>query len=300
MSVLIEMSTVCFRNADVFTKIKNCKEIIESQGFEFGIQLHNSTSKELYNKIKGLGVKYTVHAPLFSQHFINLAGDNFRNIVESFKSTANVMEKLNCNIAILHGFFMTKKPIKNDPANYGKVLRDAIDSKYLLHNTRVMDPKYLETEEFQNYQKRVKKNMDLLRNHFPTYILCMENDFPGLGNGNQTREHLEYLNCPIWIDTGHLWASAILNKFDFYEGLDAICKQCSVVGAHLNTNQTPLDWNFTAPMGDTHSHFSADYDMNMKQIISILKENQIMHFTIEIIDGNEKDVNFLIQMYQGL
>ncbi|MCF6150290.1 MAG: sugar phosphate isomerase/epimerase [Candidatus Kuenenia sp.] len=300
MSVLIEMSTMCFLNANVLTKIKNCKEIIESQGFEFGIQLHNSTSKELYNKLKGHDVKYTVHAPLFSQYFINLAGDNFGSIVRNFKSTANFMEKMNSNIAILHGFFMTKKPIKNDPANYGKVLRDAIDSKYLLHNTRVMDPKYLETEEFRNYQKRVKTNMERLRNHFPKYILCMENDFPGLGNGNQTLEHLKYLDCPIWIDTGHLWASAILNNFDFYKDLDAICKQCNVMGVHLNTNQTPLNWNFKVPLGDTHSHFSTDYDMDMSKIISILKENQITHFTIEIIDGNEKDVNFLIEMYQGL
>jgi len=297
---MIEMSTMCFRDADVFTKIKNCKKIIESRGFAFGIQLHNSTSKELYSKIKRLELKYTVHAPLFSQYFINLAGDNFDLITEGFQSTANVLETLNSNITVLHGFFMTNKPIKNDPANYGKVLRDAIDSKYLLHNTRVMDPKYLETEEFHSYQKKVKKNMERLRNHFPSYILCMENDFPGLGNGNQTPEHMEYLECPIWIDTGHLWASAILNKFDFYEGLETICNQCNVMGVHLNTNQTPLNWNFKAPMGDTHSHFSTEHDMDIKKIISILKKNQITHFTIEIIDGNEEDINFLIETYQGL
>lgn len=299
MTILIEMSTMCFKEAEVFTKVKNCKEMVESQGFEFGIQLHNTISRELYSKIKGYDVKYTVHAPLFSQHFINLAGDNFERIVEDFENTANILEELNSAIAVLHGFFMTTKPIKNDPSHYGKVLREAIDSKYLLHNTRVMNPEYLATEEFQGYQKRVKINMERLRSHFPAYILCMENDFPGLGNGNQTPEHLKYLDCPIWLDVGHLWASAILNKFDFYQGLNEICTQCSVMGVHLNTNQTPLDWNFKAPMGDTHSHFSTDYDMDMKKIISLLKENHIRHFTIEIIDGNEKDVAFFIETYRN-
>jgi len=91
-----------------------------------------------------------------------------------------------------------------------------------------------------------------------------------------------------------------LNKFDFYEGLETICNQCNVMGVHLNTNQTPLNWNFKAPMGDTHSHFSTEHDMDIKKIISILKKNQITHFTIEIIDGNEEDINFLIETYQGL
>ena len=172
--------------------------------------------------------------------------------------------------------FMTQKPIKNDPANYGKVLRDAMDNNYRLNDTRVMDPKFLETEEFCNYQNTVKTNMKQLREMYPSYTLCIENDFPGIGNGNQTPAHLIYLDCPIWLDTGHLWASAILNKFDFYTGIDTICKQCRVIGAHLNTNRTPLNWNFKSPDGDTHSHFSRECDMDMDRVIGILKKIKLL------------------------
>lgn len=210
------------------------------------------------------------------------------------------MQSLQTKTALFHGFFMTQNPIKNDPHNYGKVLRDAIDSKYRLNDTRVMDPKFLETEEFRNYQNTVKINMERLREKYPSYTLCIENDFPGIGNGNQTPAHLIYLNCPVWLDTGHLWASSLLNKFDFYRGLEEICTQCQVIGVHINTNQTSLDWNFKSPYGDTHSHFSREYDMDMDKVIRILKKNHITHFTIEILGGDLKDIAFFIQTYQSI
>jgi len=300
MKIKIELSTMCFYHGDPVIKIKQCREYTESHGIEFGIQLHNSTNKELFDKIKDINVNFSVHAPVFSDYFINLASNDFDTIIAGFQNTLHVMESLQSNIALFHGFFMTQKPIKNDPANYGKVLREAIDNKYRLDNTRVMDPKYLITEEFKTCQNNVKKNMRKLIETYPSYTLCMENDFPGIGNGNQTPEHLIYLDCPIWIDTGHLWASAILNKFNFYEGLDTICKQCQVVGVHLNTNRTPSIWDFKSPDGDTHSHFSREYDMDMDNIISILKANKITHYTIEIVDGELEDVKFLVQAYNSV
>lgn len=295
----IELSTLCFYHGDVREKINRCRNLIESHGFEFGIQLHNSITKDLYNKIKDLDVPFTVHAPILSDYFINLAHDNFDTALAAFQNTSLVMQSLRSTIALFHGFFLTQKPIKNDPANYNKVLRDAIDNRYRLKNTRLMDPKFLETEEFRKYQNTVKKNMKELRERYPSYTLCMENDFPGLGNGNQTPAHIIFLDCPIWLDTGHLWASAILNKFDFYRGLETICKQCQVMGVHLNTNRTPYDWNLEYPDGDTHSHFSNAYDMDMNKIIVILKENRIRHFTLEVIDGDVDDVNFFIETYQS-
>ncbi len=300
MSITIELSTMCFHRGDILAKIKECRNLVESHGYEFGIQLHNTVTRDLLSKIKGLDIPFTIHAPIFSDYFINLANDDLPTVLASFQNTASIMHSLRSNIALFHGFFMTEKPVKNDPANYGKVLRDAVDKKYRLNDTRVMDPKFLETEEFRSYQKTVKKNMTLLRKSYPSFTLCMENDFPGIGNGNQTPEHLIYLDCPIWLDIGHLWASAILNKFDFHLGLDTICKRCHVIGVHLNTNRTPLNWDFKRPNGDTHSHFSIEYDMDMDRIIRILKKNQITHYTIEIVDGNMKDVAFLIETYQSI
>lgn len=296
----IELSTMCFYRGDALAKIRRCRDLIESHSFEFGIQLHNSITNDLYSKIKGIDAGFTIHAPVISDCFINLANNDFDAILAAFQNTAHVMQSLQSNVALFHGFFMTQRPIKNDPANYSKVLSNAIDRKYRLKDTRVMDPRFLETEEFRNYQNTVKKNMKQLRESYPAYILCMENDFPGIGNGNQTPAHLIYLDCPIWLDTGHLWASAILNKFDFYAGLDEICKQCQVIGVHLNTNRTPLNWNLKYPDGDTHSHFSRGYDMNMDKIITILKKNQITHFTIEVIDGDVEDVRFFIETYQSI
>lgn len=296
----IELSTMCFRQDEILPKVKRCREVIESQGFEFGIQLHNSVTIGLYDKIKRLDVPFTIHAPVLSDYFINLANNDFQTALAAFENTAQVMQSLKCTVVLFHGFFMTSKPIKNDPNNYNKVLREAIDDRYRLDNTRVMDPKFLETEEFKKYQHTVKTHMKQLRERYPSYTLCMENDFPGIGNGNQTPEHMRYLECPVWLDTGHLWASAILNKFDFYLGLEWVCKNCQVIGVHMNTNSTPLNWNLKYPDGDTHSHFSKKYDMNMDKVISVLKKNHIKHFTIEIIDGDVDDINFFIEAYQSV
>lgn len=298
MGTKIELSTMCFSHGDTLARVKRCRDLIESHGFVFGIQLHNSITKDLYHRIKHIDVEFSVHAPIFSDNFINLANDDFKTTCKEFQNTANIMQSLHCNIALFHGFFMTQKPIRNDPSNYGKVLRDAIDSKYRLNDTRVMDPKYLLTEEFEKYQNTVKKHIKRLRDVYPSYILCLENDFPGLGNGNQTPAHLIYLECPIWLDVGHLWASSLLNKFDFYSGIDMVCKQCQVAGVHLNTNQTPINWNFKRPDGDTHSHFSRTCDMDICKVIGILKRNSITHFTIEIVDGDVEDISFFIEVYK--
>lgn len=300
MSMKIELSTMCFYHGDFLAKVKQCRNLIESHGFEFGIQLHNSITHDFYNKIKGLDVQFTIHAPVLSDYFINLANNDFQIVLAAFQNTADIMQILQSNVALFHGFFMTQKPIRNDPANYNKILRDAIDNKYRLKNTRVMDPKFLMTEEFRNCQNTVKEHMKQLRERYPYYTLCIENDFPGIGNGNQTPEHMISLDCPIWLDIGHLWASAILNKFDFYTGIDILCKECQVVGVHLNTNRTPLSWNLKYPDGDTHSHFSRAYDMDMDKIIGILKKNHITHFTIEVIDGDVDDVTFLIETYESI
>lgn len=291
---------MCFYHGDFLAKVKQCRHVIESHGFEFGIQLHNSITHDFYNKIKGLDVQFTIHAPVLSDYFINLANNDFQTILAAFQNTADIMQFLQSNVALFHGFFTTQKPIRNDPANYNKVLRDAIDNKYRLKNTRVMDPKFLETEEFLDCQNTVKEHMKQLRERYPSYTLCIENDFPGIGNGNQTPEHMISLGCPIWLDIGHLWASAILNKFDFYKGIDILCKECQVVGVHLNTNRTPLNWNLKYPDGDTHSHFSRAYDMDMDKIIGILKKNHITRFTIEVIDGDVDDVTFLIETYKSI
>ncbi|MDQ1272681.1 MAG: hypothetical protein QG591_1311 [Planctomycetota bacterium] len=300
MSMKIELSTMCFYHGDFLAKIKQCRNVIESHGFEFGIQLHNSITHDFYNKIKGLDVQFTIHAPVLSDYFINLANNDFQTVLAAFQNTSDIMQFLRSNVALFHGFFMTQKSIRNDPANYNKVLSDAIDNKYRLINTRVMDPKFLETEEFRDYQNTVKEHMRQLRERYPSYTLCIENDFPGIGNGNQTPEHMISIDCPIWLDIGHLWASAILNKFDFYKGIDILCKECQVVGVHLNTNRTPLNWNLKYPDGDTHSHFSRAYDMDMDKIIGILKKNHITHVTIEVIDGDVDDVTFLIETYESI
>ena len=94
MHTKIELSTMCFPHGDTLARIKRCKDYIESQGFEFGIQLHNSVTKDLYNKIRELDVEFSFHAPVFSDYFINLANNDFNTVLAGFQNTASVMQSL--------------------------------------------------------------------------------------------------------------------------------------------------------------------------------------------------------------
>jgi hypothetical protein len=207
------------------------------------------------------------------------------------------MEELKAKAAMFHGFFMTEKKIKNDPKNYTSLMREAIGQKYRLRDTNVMDPKYFDTDEFKEYQRNVKQNMKLLCEKYPQFTICIENDFPGVGNGNQTPEQLTFLECPIWLDLGHLWAASILHKFDFYEGINKVCRSKRVMGVHLNTNQIGHDWDFKAS-GDTHSCFSRAFEMDMDRTIHLLKKNGIENYTMEMIGGGINDVKFFIDAYE--
>lgn len=296
MSIKIELSTACFTDKDYFEKVEECWNLIEEKGYKFGIQLHNAVTREMYDELKHLRTEFTVHAPILSPYLLNLANDNFEDIDSGFHDTIKVMEELKAKATMFHGFFMTEKKIRNDPKNYTLLMREAIDQKYRLGDTRVMDPKYFDTDEFKKYQHNAKRNMSLLCKKYPQFIICIENDFPGLGNGNQTPEQLIFLECPIWLDVGHLWAASILHKFDFYEGINQVCRTERVVGVHLNTNKIGHDWDFKQ-VGDTHSCFSRAFEMDMDRTIHLLKKNGIENYTMEMIGGDINDVKFFIDAY---
>ncbi len=297
MSVKIELSTACLTDKDYFKKIEECRNFIEGKGYRFGIQLHNAITREMYDELKSLPVEFSVHAPILSPYLLNLVNDDFEDIDSGFHNTLKVMKELKAKITMFHGFFMTEKKIKNDPKNYTRLMREAIDQKYRLGDTSVMNPKYFDTDEFKKCQHNVKRNMKLLCDKYPQLIICIENDFPGVGNGNQTPEQLTFLDCPILLDTGHLWAASILHKFDFYEGMNKVCRTKRVAGVHLNTNQIGHDWDFKRS-GDTHSCFSRAFEMDMDRTIHLLKENSIENYTMEMIGGDINDVKFFIDAYE--
>ena len=297
MSIKIELSTACFTDKDYFKKIEECRKFIEGKGYRFGIQLHNSVTRKMYDELKSLRVEFSIHAPVLSPYLLNLANDDFEDINSGFQDTLKAMEELKAKITMFHGFFMTKKKIKNDPKNYTRLMSEAIDQEYRLGDTNVMDPKYFDTDEFKQCQYNVKRNMNLLCDKYPQFIICIENDFPGVGNGNQTPEQLIFLECPIWLDIGHLWAASILHKFDFYEGINKVCRNTKVAGVHLNTNQIGHDWDFKRG-GDTHSRFSRVFEMDMDRIIHILKKNRVENYTMEMIGGDINDVKFFIDAYE--
>ncbi len=298
--IKIEYSTMCFSLTDYKDKIIEAKKYVESKGFKFGVQLHNSITAELYNKLLAFKneINFTIHSPLFTRYMLNLAGKNFDIIHNEIKNTVKYLETFNTNIFFFHGFFMTDKPIENNMHNYKKMLTDSIPGEYRIGNSIVMNPKFLDTPKFQEYKNTFKINYKKLKSLYPELIVTIENDYPGIGSGFQRINDIKECIDNLWFDIGHLWCSSILHEFDFYKAADELISDMNIIGVHLNHNLTPQN----APKDqiyDSHTHLYAETEQNLKPVIKNLLKKRVEIFTLEIRDGDIEDVKILIDWLQN-
>ncbi len=294
----IELSSMALTKENFLSKIKNIKPFVEKHNFKFGVQIHNSIKKDFYELlVKELKdyVEFTVHSPLITKYLINLAASDFYNTtLNTAKEAVNYIKFFNIDIFFFHGFFMTEEPILNDINNYRKIMMKYIPAKYRLNNSVIMNPEYFKTEEYFKFQNRVKENFNKLKKNYPEYKIALENDFIGVGSGLQTPQQIVNTVDSLWFDTGHLWCASILHKFDFYEGIDYIIKNnIKILGVHINHN---LMTKNTPPekLIDSHTHLYMHSEQKLKSVVRKLRDYGVNIFTLEILDGDIKDVEILL------
>ncbi len=291
----IEYSSMCLNEDNYKEKIIEAKKIVEKEGFEFGIQLHNSIDKNLFDKLLQFKdqIKFSIHSPVFSKYFINLCSSNYdfsKNIIED---SIKYLDLFNTNILFFHGFFMTENPILHDMKNYRKTMAESISLKYSLNNSFIMNPEYFYTEEYFFYRERFVNNLKRLKEDFSKYIIAIENDFVGIGSGLQRPEEIINLVENLWFDLGHFWCSSLLHNFDFYEKSDEIIEKKNIVGVHINHNfMTKRDKKEN--IKDSHAHLYEKTDQNLKPIVKKLFSKGVNIFTLEILDGDIRDINVLL------
>ncbi|OHD15365.1 MAG: hypothetical protein A2086_06800 [Spirochaetes bacterium GWD1_27_9] len=294
---IIEYSTMCFNEENYKTKIIETKDLIIRNGFDFGVQIHNSIGKNLFDKIlnlqKEIGFKLSVHSPIFAKYFLNLAANNFEIVKTICNENVEYLKKIGTNIFFFHGFFMTDKPIVHDMKNYRKTMLDSINPKFSLNNSSIMNPEFFDTDSFHNYKNIFVSNLKTLKKLYPDFIISLENDFPGIGSGLQRPEEIFTLIENLWFDLGHFWCSSLLYDFDFYDLSDKIIKEKNIVGVHINHNLTKkTDEKYF--IYDTHSHLYQKSEQNLKPVVRKLLEKNINILTLEIVDGDIEDAKILL------
>ena len=292
--MIIEYSSMCLNEANYRDKIREAKSFVEKQGFLFGVQLHNSITKDLFDKLIEYKneIPFSIHSPMFSPFFLNLAGLPWETIDTICCNCENYLLEINSNILFFHGFFMTNKPIIHNMKKYRKMIKEAIGSKYCLKDSFIMDPDFFNTDIYLQYKAKFTENLGKLRNSFAHLTVSLENDFVGIGSGLQRPQEIHELIDNLWFDLGHLWSSSILHKFDFHQETFHLLEKKNIPGVHLNHNlirkSSPGEL-----IRDSHAHFYMESEMNLAPIVRKIFEKKIEHITLEIVDGNIQDLEIL-------
>ena len=293
--ITVEYSTMCFNEQNCLSKINEAKKFLEREGFNFGIQIHNSIEPNLYSKLAEIkdDFSFTVHSPVFADYFFNLAYSDFDAINNQCNKALKHLIFFDTNLLFFHGLFMTGKPIPHDMINYRKTIMSNIPEKYRLNDSFIMDPKYFDSDDFEIYKIIFKNNYAELQKRFPDFKIALENDFVGVGSGLQRPKEILELTDDLWFDAGHLWCSSLLHNFDFYEASHEIISKKNIVGVHLNHNLMDSSTEKTK-IRDSHTHLYFESRQNLKPLIKELQKKGLTSFTLEIEDGDIEDVKILL------
>ncbi len=290
----IEYSTMCFNQSDYREKIISARDFVRKQGFQFGIQIHNSIDKQLFEKVLEFKdeLSISIHSPIFAKYFLNLASNDFQTIKESLNDCTRYLTDLGTDILFFHGFFMTDKPIPHDMKNYRRTIRAAIGDAYCLNNSFVMDPGIFNTEDFLRYKEIFRNNLSEVSAMYRDFTVALENDFPLIGGGLQRPCEIHELIDNLWFDLGHFWCASLVHEFDFQQESERILKEKNIVGYHLNHNlsgkNTPKD-----KINDSHTHFYLKSEMDLKPIVRSIFEKNSGIVVLEILNGDIHDLEVL-------
>jgi hypothetical protein len=290
----IEYSTMCFNQSDYREKIIAARDFVNKQGFQFGIQIHNSIDRHLFEKVLEFKdeLSISVHSPIFARYFLNLASTDFQTIKESFDDCTRYLTNLGTDILFFHGFFMTDKLIVHDMKNYRRTIRAAIGDAYCLNNSFVMDPGIFDTEDFLRYKEIFRCNLQKVTAMYHDFTVALENDFPLIGGGLQRPSEIHELIDNLWFDLGHFWCASLVHGFDFQQESGRILDEKKIAGYHLNHNlsgrDTPKD-----KINDSHTHFYLESEMNLKPIVRRIFEKNSGVVVLEILNGDLHDLEVL-------
>jgi len=286
---------MCFNETNCYEKIDEAKKLVEKNGYEFGVQIHNSIDKGLFEKILTLKdqIRLSIHSPVFSKYFLNLATKSNELSLSICDEAMKYVDLIGSDIFFFHGFFMTDKPIIQDMKNYRKSMFDGIGNKFSLNNSFIMNPEYFETEEYSQYKNNFKNNLQMIKNRYSNKNIILENDFVGIGSGLQRPKEIIEIIDNLWFDLGHFWCASLLHKFDYYEMSDYLTENKKIFGVHINHNLMKHSDN-PEDIKDSHAHLYEKSEQNLKPILRKLNDKKVNIFTLEILDGDIEDIKILL------
>ena len=294
----IDITSAAFRGRPEAERILlDSRALCEGCGVEFGVQLHNTCDFEQIRYFVDRHVPLSAHAPVEQMLNWNMAASDMSDIWKAVDENVDYLRSLNVKAAVFHGFFMTDLPV---PAfGHGRSIFECMSEVFRPELARWPDMftnrDFTGTPEYLERRERVRLRLRMLRERHPDLTICIENDYPGFGEGSMLPKDLVYYQHPLCLDTGHLWLTSHLFGLDFLEAAKEMIASGNVKMMHLHASKyddsyPDREWS------DGHLPLSIPNAkaMRLGELVTCAVAAGLRHIVLEIPAATENDVRILL------
>ena len=295
----LDFTSTAFRAPDSRERIlKNSRELCEKHGVEFGVQLHNTCTYEEIKFFIANAVPLSAHAPVEQPYNWNFAAADMKPIWKAVDENIAYLRKLGVSRMVFHGFFMTDTaiPAFGHGKSFWECMKTVLRPELMRWEGIMLNGDFTVLPEYKERQKRVKDNLTVLRERYPDLTICLENDFPAVGEGDMIPRDMVGYGHPLCLDTGHLWIAARLFKLDFVAAANEMIASGNVGMMHLHAS-TYDDSYPDERWSDGHltlAHPNAA-NMHLREIVRNAVDAGLRHIVLEIPAGTEEDIRIALQ-----
>lgn len=290
--VRVEYASASLRDPNAPAKITAAREFCRKQGWVFGVQVHNSETRNHIRRLAKLGLPLSWHGPLLSKYFANLANENVRYAEKSLKKTVKIMRQYDPSLCVFHGFLMTDTPVLafNRRRGFERCMSAGARPELHREDGRLVKA-YFDTPEYVQRLQRTKHRLASLRTEYPDIEWCIENDFPVYSGGLLLAEQMNQLETPLCLDTSHLWTVCVLFERDFHEEVRQLAEAGRVRCVHLHastlTRKNPGKWR------DGHLPLDVPNEMDLPRLVRMLDQAGMRHWILETPHASLTDLRAL-------
>ena len=295
----LEFTSGVFRDLEHRERIlNNSRELCAGCGVEFGVQLHNTCT---YDEIKFFidnGVPLSAHAPVEQPYNWNFAAADMTPIWKAVDENVAYLRGLGVSKMVFHGFFMTDVPVPafGHGRSFWECMKTVLRPELMRWSEKMLNGDFTALPEYKERQKRVKANLAVLREKYPDLTICLENDFPAVGEGDMLPRDMTGYGHPLCLDTGHLWISARLFGVDFVKAANEMIASGNVRMMHLHASKYDDSYPDEC-WSDGHLPLSIPNAANMHlcEIVRNAVAAGLRHIVLEIASGTEEDIRIALR-----
>ena len=294
----LELTSTAFRDPERRERIlRNSVELCAERGVTFGVQLHNTCTFDEIKFFTANGVPLSAHAPVEQPYNWNFAAADMTPIWKAVDENIAYLRGLGVSRMVFHGFFMTDVPVPafGHGKSFWECMKTVLRPELMRWEDVMLNGDFTALPEYLERRDRVKANLAVLRERYPELTICVENDFPAVGEGDMLPRDLVYYGHPLCLDTGHLWITARLFKMDFVAAANEMITSGNLEMMHLHASKYDDSYP-DRQWSDGHLTLALPNaeNMRLREIVRNAVDRGLRHIVLEVSGGTEEDVRIAL------